>query len=237
MRFIRQLIPKLLFFFFFWKSQTLKAGEAQHQQYAWSGLCAGRLAVRQTGRQTLTGLNGCEGFTAAWVRLREEGGGRCAVVQPHAARPDKSRSPHVSGYYRRPISPLLLFWDLLGVPINLRPYRRSRPNTRRAKETVNSRTIELNWKPGSRFIWVSRLIVYIERRVLRACCKWVGMNPRSNCRLKPKADRDPELTAHSDSRCKVFSFGEGPRRWKQTHCILLLNSETCGNSFCMSKLY
>lgn len=200
MRFIRQLIPKLLFYFFFekarrWRQEKLSISSTP-------GLCAGRLAVRQTGRQTLTGLDGCEGFTAAWVRLREEGGGRCAAVQPHAARPDKSRSPHVSGYYRRPISPLLLFWDLLGVPINLRPYRRSRPNTRRAKETADSRTRELNWKPGSRFIWVSRLIVYIERRVLRACCKWVGMNPGSNCRLKP--------TAPSDSRCKVFSFGEGP---------------------------
>lgn len=138
-----------------------------------------------------------------------EGGGRCAAVQPHAAQPDKSRSPHVSGYYRRPISPLLLFWDLLGVPINLRPYRHYQPNTRRAKETADSRTRELNWKPGSRFIWISCLIVYIERRVLRACWKWVGMNPGSNCHLKPKADRDPELTAHSDSRCKVFAFGEG----------------------------
>lgn len=77
--------------------------------------------------QTAVPLNGCTGFTAARVRQREEGG---AVMQWYRGQPDKSRSPHVLGYYLQPITSLLLFRDLLGVPINLKcycyPYRKHR---------------------------------------------------------------------------------------------------------------
>lgn len=82
--------------------------------------------------QTAIPLNGCTDFTAAWVRLREEGGG--AVMQWYRGQPDKSRSPHMLGYYLQPITSLLLFWDLLGVPINLKCYCYAYRNTRWAEE-------------------------------------------------------------------------------------------------------
>lgn len=62
------------------------------------------------------------------------GGGRGAVMQWYRGQPDKSRSPHVLGYYPQPITSLLLFWGLLGVPINLVCYYYSHRNTKWAEE-------------------------------------------------------------------------------------------------------
>lgn len=115
-RFIRQLIPNCFF--------SKKPDVEGEQWSAQSGRCAGRRKGGRRDRQEdghWRALMGCEGFTAAWLRQREEG--RCAEMRPHAAQPDKSRSPHVSGYYRRPISPLLLLRDLLLVPINLSSFQ------------------------------------------------------------------------------------------------------------------
>lgn len=52
-------------------------------------------------------LNGCAGFTAAWVRPREEG--EVLVMQRYRGQRDKSRSSHVLRYYLQPITTILLF--------------------------------------------------------------------------------------------------------------------------------
>lgn len=81
--------------FYIWKGKTDK--QIQH-------------VASSTLHQTAIPINGCTLFTAAWVRLREEGEVLCC--SDTEAR-DKSRSPHMLGYYLQPITSLLLFGDLL----------------------------------------------------------------------------------------------------------------------------